>query len=278
MTNSPVSLHHVCDHPSECVLPLELCEHVVGFVDSWWGWGCMTTSLHSCTLVCRGWLPKSRIQLYRRVVLRNKRQATSFMATISTTPQLGNYVRTLEILPGDHSDWIYRIHWVLPPLLPRLIRLTYAGLPVLRPVFFVLPSQFKTVTSLFLWILENQSFREVVWILNQFPNLQKLEVLECASGPFYCRDQKKPECAPSVHLSVKYSKSSAGRNESLFVWLKKKQHSTPIRTLIAPTDDGISRPTSSLIHDLMRMHTVTLHRLEVRFTWGGSAGDSATCQ
>lgn len=165
MTNLPLSVCNLHDRPSD--------------------WSPASVSLVSWIL---GWAVATRrflglSQLVTQVpystLSENKREATSFMITIS----------------GDHSDWIHRIHWVFQPLLPHLICLTYVVLPVLRPAIFVLPSQFRTATSLFLWVLESQSFREVLWFLNQFPNLQRLQVLECTSGP-----------TAIIHLSFKYNK------------------------------------------------------------------------
>ena len=52
-------------------------------------------TLRSCLLVCRDWVPKSRVELYRYIRLDNKRQAIGFMKIVMASPSLGEYVRGL---------------------------------------------------------------------------------------------------------------------------------------------------------------------------------------
>lgn len=258
-------------------LPVEICEVVIGFVDvrplgasqQSFANTCRRT-LYSCMLVCRNWVPKSRIHLFRWVSLESKRQAASFITTICTTPQLGEYVQALAISLRDDS--IYKVHQSLPPLLPNLTHLHYSTLPALHSVFFILPSRFSTVTSLRFQHIEQLSFREVVRILNRFPNLQKLELANCvwtSPGSFYCRRPKDETFPLPAYFSVSTSLSWFSRGgvsgdcqpEDTIHWLMKK---LPLNTLSEyRCDNKVSRP-KGLCH-LMEKHSKSLKRLELHF-------------
>ncbi|KAJ3479637.1 hypothetical protein NLI96_g8916 [Meripilus lineatus] len=161
------------------ILPLEVLEHVIGFVGfdvdgEEWGTHKKLETLQICALVCRSWVAKSRFLLYEVVNLNNKRKATNFINTIASSPRLGEYVQDLRMnLKGKHEDWIYSAHQVLPSLLPNLYRLEHHQLPSLHSVFFTLSPQFKIITSLRLSMFKSWTFREIARLLNGFPNLKK---------------------------------------------------------------------------------------------------------
>ena len=77
-------------------------------------------TLLSCTLVCRAWVTKSRIYLYRRIVLGRQQESTQFIDTVTSSPLLGEYVQSLLFFPSyEDMDWVYTVHRVLPTFLPR---------------------------------------------------------------------------------------------------------------------------------------------------------------
>lgn len=264
-------------------LPLEVCEVIIGLVDaqrlqdSYCSFTIIKRkTLYSCALVCRDWVPKSRIHLFRSVGLNNRQQAGCFMTTVSTIPQLGEYVQALEISLRDDS--LYRIHQVLPPLLPRLAHLQYSHLPVLHPVFIVLASRFKMVTSLRFDDFERQSFREVVQILNRFPHLRKLELSGCSwksPGLFYCRRQKRGKHAIPVQLSVSTFEPSTfkgfGQAGDTIQWLMKKQS---FNTLNEYRCNSTTDQCNNL-HDLVATHAESLKRLELNIEPCASGSDPA---
>ncbi|KAJ3474615.1 hypothetical protein NLI96_g12359 [Meripilus lineatus] len=177
-------------------LPLEICEFIVGFVgfeDSRSFLPQAWKTLHSCLLVCRDWVPASRIHLYNFVHLDNPRKAINFMETVTANTHLGQYVRGLGIdSKRTSSNWIYKIHQVLPPLLPNLTRLQYIRLPVVHRLFFPLSARFNHVTHLEIHLVESWSLREVTHFLSRFTRLEKIHFSWCnwdsrVSGPLYCR-------------------------------------------------------------------------------------------
>lgn len=168
---------------SEWRIPLELCEYVIEDVEESVDFqaGIVYTrnqQLGSCALVCRSWVPKSRICLFWEVTLQ-QHNATRFTKIVSSSKGLGDYVRELIIDPHDeHGEWIYNIIKVLPPLLPNLHHLTYTRLPTLQPIFYVYSSRFVKVTRLSLsW--GSDFMGGIVRVVNSFKNLRSLEIIDC---------------------------------------------------------------------------------------------------
>lgn len=218
-------------------------------------------SLYSCSLVCRDWVPKSRIHLFRWVELCSEHTAICFMSTIMATPQLGQYVRMLDIdAGGKHSDWFYRVHWVLPQRLPSLIHVTYARLPVLHSSFFILPCRFDKIISLEFRISEEQSFREVVRILNRFTKLQKLVIKGYKAGSFFCRDLHDQEGLLSVDICgvSRYTPTSV---DDVCHWLTKKLPPRSLNWLTLRLDNRYT--SSRYVRELLVMHSETMKRLEI---------------
>lgn len=250
-------------------LPLDIYEEIIDLVDvrpirishesftSIW-----RKTLYSCALVCRDWLPKSRTHLFQRVSLNSDQQVDRFMTTVNTTPQLGEYVRALEI--SLHDDSINKVHRDLPPLLPNLTHIRYSNLPVLRHTFFALASSFSTVISLKFENLEQQSFQEIVQILDQFPRLQKLEFADCvwtSPDSFHFSGQKW-EQYPLLSLSSFQPwtwTSGDCRPEDTIRWLMKSQ---PLYTLNEYRYNSKIAPPENL-HDLLNDHAESLKRLEL---------------
>ncbi|KAJ3478331.1 hypothetical protein NLI96_g9834 [Meripilus lineatus] len=177
------------------------------------------------------------------------------------TPQLGQYVRMLDIdAGGKHSDWFYRVHWVLPQRLPSLIHVTYARLPVLHSSFFILPCRFDKIISLEFRISEEQSFREVVRILNRFTKLQKLVIKGYKAGSFFCRDLHDQEGLLSVDICgvSRYTPTSV---DDVCHWLTKKLPPRSLNWLTLRLDNRYT--SSRYVRELLVMHSETMKRLEI---------------
>ncbi|KAJ3477513.1 hypothetical protein NLI96_g10411 [Meripilus lineatus] len=188
-------------------------------------------TLLSCTLVCRAWITTSRIYLYQHVSLNCQGMATKFMTTIISSPQLGEYVQSLQVVISEYDSWIYTIHRVLPPLLPNLYFLRYHNLPPLLSPALLLAPGFKNITCLALEYPDPE-----VWIpqlvfrfLNSFPKLKMLEMsgLVLNSVPFDDPKPNQQDTIPtSFHLRCyprdgEYSSAA----EDALLWLSKR-HST----------------------------------------------------
>ncbi|KAJ3489340.1 hypothetical protein NLI96_g2199 [Meripilus lineatus] len=115
--------------------------------------------------------------------------------TVTTSLRLGLYVKSLEINPRHkHDDWIYKIHQVLPRLLPNLVCLTYRDFPVVHPLFFVLSPRFNSITHLAVSDMKSWTFREIVRLLDRFTQLKTLRVDNClwrSPSHFYRRQREK---------------------------------------------------------------------------------------
>lgn len=159
-------------------LPLEVCERVIDHIyEASWGY---RYSLFACALVCRSWAPRSRFNLFHSVALDLEQSASRFIATVSTSPKLGEYVRELQIsLHEQHGQWLYRLLQVLPPLLPNLYRLEYQHLPPLHPLFFVLSSRFSNVKSLAFSYMRGLTFKEIIQVLDRCKSVEKLVLFDC---------------------------------------------------------------------------------------------------
>lgn len=166
-------------------MPLEVCEKVLGALSGRLG---DYRTLSACALVCRAWVPRSRISLYQHVELYSAKEASRFTTTICSSSTnncssaLGQLVYSLHIgsfrRDREFNGWIYKAFQVLPPLLTNLYHLDYFDLPVLHPSFHLWQSKFTTVRSLSILCSpdQKQSFREVVQIINAFKNLEKVEI------------------------------------------------------------------------------------------------------
>ena len=153
-------------------------------------------SLHACALVGRSWVPRSRIHLFRDVLLGSDQISRRFLNSLAQSPALGKYVETLQIRPRDYDDmscgWIFKVLSSLPPLLPHLRELVFCGFPDLRPECITVLSRFRTVESLVLYRLNKQSLREVVLIISRFSQLRRLYLHRCMwklPGRYYSRKQ-----------------------------------------------------------------------------------------
>lgn len=141
--------------------------------------------LHACALVARPWVLRSRLHLFRHVVLRSDLEIKQFLDSLTNalnkSPPFGHYVQNLRIWPTEEVScgWIFKALSTLPPLVPHLRELAFWKLPDLRPECVAVLSRFRTVESLWLVLLSRQSLREIVQLINRFPRLRQLHVHGC---------------------------------------------------------------------------------------------------
>lgn len=208
--------------PERWKIPLEVCEKIIDGVEifQWDVSGYQT--LRACALVCRAWLPRSRICLFRFVRLDSARTASRCMSTVTTSPGLGQLVQTLCVSPSTKdktfNGWICKVLQVLPPLLTNLYELHYWYLPTVHPVFHMLSSRFTTVKSLLIRCFFPQmlSFREIIQIVNGFKNLEKLIIYAKQKTPGLCY-WKRP-CQLKTLIADNWNEHS---NQDIYSWLEK---------------------------------------------------------
>ena len=163
-------------------LPTELCERIIDVVASDSQFEESPSVLSSCALVSWRWVPRTRIHLYRQVILDSQTRAHKFLISLSLTPGLGQFVKTLVIDISRESrdpshNWLYKAMGTLPGFLTHIQELKLWGLPLVQSVFMTLISQFITVETLELYQLEYQSFAEIVRMINRFPKVQEVKLL-----------------------------------------------------------------------------------------------------
>ena len=227
-------------------LPTEIWEYVIDlFVEerlenankwnNFWRW---QSDLLPLALVCRTWLPRTRKYLFMAITLSTSRRIERFLGTLSSCPRYGRFVKILALdglLDGNEKvefcQWIHKALFTLPQLLPNLQSLTLDRLPVLHPSHIMLISRFKSVRSLTLGYLPNQSACEVLQLMNRFPNLHKL-MLWINYGT---RRPRGPHCKAKqelTHLTLKFRCFSQHSNELLsFSNLKSSMIDFPIPEL-----------------------------------------------
>ena len=215
-------------------------------------------TLHACTLVARSWVPRSRIHLYRDVMLWSDRRTRRFLNSLALYPDLGQYVETLRVEPKNKDEktcgWIFKAISTLPPLLPHLRQLAFFNLPDLRSECIVVLSRFRTVESLMLYRLEKQSLREVIQLISRFPHLRRLRVQFCEwELPGRCYSGKQHNLT-TLHVD---SFSDCGR---LFLEWALASKSTHALTSFH-TRSGVA---GSAIHRVLETCCSTLRQLDLR--------------
>lgn len=176
--------------------PLEVCERLIGYVDNeeetllgvYYRSRDSTLTLSSCALVCRDWVPKSRIHLFRDVRV-GPITASRFMALVVASPALGVYVQNLYIRVNDSvprgegqqsESWMYSFFMVVPPLLPNLLRAEYHSLPVMHPSFYIYPPRFPHITTLFLRHVVTDSLGDILRLIGYHNHLRILGLFSCS--------------------------------------------------------------------------------------------------
>lgn len=192
-------------------LPKEVWERVIGWIPFYNepGWShhskVSRETLCSCSLVCRSWLHRCQLHLFYIVELSNSQQALTFLTVIGSSTSIGRSVSDLVIGPPNadseealktpcYNNWIYTVLTTLPPILTKLRRLEFRNLPTLHPMFIGLASRFQTIHGLGLTNLINQSFREIIRLVNRFSHLHDLDLSNCQwVHPAHCYTGKQFE-------------------------------------------------------------------------------------
>ena len=80
-------------------LPPEIVDHIIDFVDD-------HGTLKACSLVAKGWAPRSRVHLFRNVVFRSHRRWKKIMPVGDASPARHTRTLTLEQGTTSRSRWI----------------------------------------------------------------------------------------------------------------------------------------------------------------------------
>ena len=213
-------------------------------------------SLRACALVARSWVPRSRLHLFRHITLDSDLRTRRFLNSLTLSPALEPYVESLQIGPDQNRGpcgWIYQALSALPSILPHLRVLRFCYLPLLHPTCLVALSRFCSVETLFLRGLFQQSLRETIQLINQFPGLRNLYVWDCSwklPGRYYSRKQHNLTTL-DVHSTF------PDCDNSLLEWALASGSTSAVTTFRAPFDD--SAPTMNRVLQTCRSTIRQLH-------------------
>ena len=219
-------------------LPPEVCDAIISFVnEDAYSHGeayrryPTATGLYSCALVCRSWVTRARIHLFRIVIIDN-RSASNFVASVTTHPPHGSYVQRVELSRSRrsesttsttpvHNGWIYDFFNKVVPHLPNLTSIEFWQLPILHPRFYICPPRVPSLTSLSLCHVTATSVGDVLRLISSYKCLKELYIfqLEGQWGQFrnhHYHVGRRWSCNLRV-LSIQ--RSTVGDILDLFHWL-----------------------------------------------------------
>ncbi|KAI0673267.1 hypothetical protein C8Q78DRAFT_1124100, partial [Trametes maxima] len=138
-------------------LPLDVWERIIDQLwtpigeDYWY-----PTTLRSCTLVCRGFLPRARYHLWRSTMVQRASQTRRLLFVIQGNPSIGHLVQELQIYPsspgieyGCSSFYLMELSHALPNLsFLCLKRVNWTGYPL---TYNCVIAQFRSLSVLHLW-------------------------------------------------------------------------------------------------------------------------------
>ncbi|KAJ3479910.1 hypothetical protein NLI96_g8726 [Meripilus lineatus] len=174
--------------------PLEICEVVIDDVADDDELTLRNHHLSQLALVCRSWVPRARFHLYRFICIGNGTQFDSFRHSLRILPERCSDIRLLCLwghrdtnlkkgaIPttrDSSTKYLRDAVCTLPWRVPHLQRLELGYLPILHPTFIPLCSEFKAVVALSLQHLTHQTAVEIVNIINRFPQLRTLRLVDC---------------------------------------------------------------------------------------------------
>ncbi|KAJ3480991.1 hypothetical protein NLI96_g7971 [Meripilus lineatus] len=136
-------------------------------------------TLAACSRVCRPWVASSQTMLFRHVRVDDGHTAHRFVASITKSPYLGEYVKEITLDAGyAYGWWLYRFSWVIRRLLPKLHSIAYAKLPPVHFHFYTWRRP-STLTSLQLSDTRFHSFGDFVRLISCHDCLQHLTIAGC---------------------------------------------------------------------------------------------------
>ncbi|KAJ3482627.1 hypothetical protein NLI96_g6845 [Meripilus lineatus] len=173
--------------------------------------------------------------------------------------------KEISVAPRCHN-WVYKVLIRLPFLLVNLETLDLRYLPTLHPSFIRLASCFKNVKTLSLWELSNQSFSEIIQLINRLPQLKSLRVM-------LCQWEKPVRFSPSNRLRLETfhaSSLTSSVKTDMLDWLESLQDLSGLSTLEL-WDAFRSSDLDKLSHILRRC----THSLKYLYLWMDLSGNDA---
>ena len=149
-------------------IPIEIAENIIDFIPD------AATQRH-CALVCRSWLPRSRVNIWRKVNLCSLRQVYALRDTLETASEVRSLVHVLDFASED--DMMSTAAAVILPLLSwvdsLVIRISEIGLSS-RAISLIMVHQ--NIGHLTLGIPSDDALVRIVRLLSQLKSLEVLHI------------------------------------------------------------------------------------------------------
>ncbi|RPD55744.1 hypothetical protein L226DRAFT_341847 [Lentinus tigrinus ALCF2SS1-7] len=204
-----------------------------------------THTLAMCALVCRAWLPRSRVELFEDITIEDDHIYDLLVERVLHSETMSRYLTSVDSLAlGRHGS-------AQPSKAARLFFVEFAGkLPRLRTLSVrhidftqqrpsvtwpLLLSQFRTITSLTLYECRFSSFSDVRRLLTALPLLSTLSIfrLTCpmASHELHLQTTLRPRTYwPDLHTLRIFDLSP--KCAAVFLrWMAGALHGSPVKEL-----------------------------------------------
>ena len=150
-------------------VPIEIAENIIDFIPD------AATQRH-CALVCRSWLPRSRVNVWRKVNLCSLRQVYALRDTLEAAPEVRSLVHVLDFA-SEEDDMRSTAAAVILPLLSwvdsLVIHISEIGLSS-RAISLIMAH--KNIRLLTLGIPSDDALVRIVRLLSQLKSLEVLHI------------------------------------------------------------------------------------------------------
>ena len=151
-------------------VPIEVAEHIIDFL------GDVTTRQHGA-LVCKSWFPRSRVNIWRTIVLSRLSQVYALCDVLEKTPEVRGLIRVLAVSSQRAVAVTNTALFIILPFVPRLHSI-YMGHETrnLSPAASALISAHRNIRRLTLNV-HSKSLIHTVRLLSQINSLEFLRLL-----------------------------------------------------------------------------------------------------
>ncbi|TCD65913.1 hypothetical protein EIP91_002028 [Steccherinum ochraceum] len=221
-------------------LPIEIWESVIDNVADqgydYTGWETESKGdLRSCSLVCRSWVPRSRIHLFAVILLQTESGPSKFAETLRENPKLGELVKELDIdirgalerATAENQHWIPRIPHLLAGKLPNLSVFRCLGLHLSH-----LPNNFNNLFRVAFPSIRQVALRETAYthpdqmlrfVSQATPHVMKLHMSDLYSSNVlrFAPDTRpyRPPLAHLLHVDIRDFTSWIAFTRMLFLYM-----------------------------------------------------------
>ncbi|KAI0361182.1 hypothetical protein OH77DRAFT_404283 [Trametes cingulata] len=247
------------------IVPAELSDYIIDFLHK------DARTLASCARVSRTWTPAARFHLFRTIVLQNERFTSAFTRLLSSSPELGHYVRELTVAKLVSSPDVFRAAKPLASPLAGALPRILAHLPHLRSLTLAHMELKNTndlgalrhtrVTALTLSYCQFAEFADIVELVHSFPRLATLAL----AGLTWTEESRVPQvqAIPSLKQLVLGRESDATR---LFEWFVAAGFHETVERLSARC---ASERDTDLVGPFLKLAGPGLRELELDWSFSG---------